>query len=332
MRAQQMLNKVWEWLGEDRRLLEILLALFILQTLVVLLPQSPVAGPAYSRWLAEQRITLKDWANPLSTLGFLTLRTSAWMRMLLVLLALSVAAQAGDLVERWGTLSHFHRWLRMGVCIGGVLVIVGWGMQVLWGWKRADVIVWPGEPVTIADMGLTLPPRKSATALFTERYGLYLIPKGNSVGLIVRAVDQQGQILPLSPSARDEPQTELRIVLTDETPEAYFALPQVGFVFRVSRLRGNGMPVQAQVYRIADGELLAETAFQGDGILAANDVRLQLDRYALPRFEAVYNPGALLEAMGLLALLIAILGFYYLRRKTAVQPVEDVPDGIAATD
>ncbi len=332
MRAQQTLNKVWAWLGEDRRLLEILLALLILQTLVVLLPQSPVAGSAYSRWLAEQRTTLKEWANPLSTLGGLTLRTSVWMRIPLVFLALSVAARVGELFEHWATLSRLDRRLRTLACAGGVLVIVGWGMQRLWGWKQANVLVWPGEPVAITDAGLTLPPRKSAALLFTERYGLYLIPQGSTVGLNVQAVDSQGQVLLLSPSARDEPQAELRVVLSDETPDAYFALPQVGFVFRLSRFRGNGMPVQAQVYRIADGELLAETTFQGDGILAANDVRLQLSRQVLLRFEAVYNPGAPVEGLGMLMLGIAVFTHYLSHRRTSAPTPTEPPDASSSTD
>ena len=109
-------------------------------------------------------------------------------------------------------------------------------------------------------------------------------------------------------------------------------LPQVGYVFRISRLREAEAPIQVQVYRSADGELLVETALQDDGVLFAADVRLELQRDALPSFEAVYNPGAPVEAVGMLALLVAVLGRYYLCRKTATQPAEQTPDEIAATD
>lgn len=323
MRAQQILNRVWRWLGEDRRLIELLVALLIIQTLVVLLPQAPVSNitsPGYSRWLAEQRSNLEVWSTPLSTLGFLTLRTSIWMRGLLILLALVVATRAGDVVEQWRTFTRSRRWLQVLSCVGGMLIMIGWGAQTLWGWKQSDVIVWPGESIAIPDTGLMLPPQNGSVALFTEHYGLYFVPKGNSVGLVVQAVSEQGQVLPLSPSARDEPRDELRVALTNETPEAYFALSQVGFIFRISRLREDDALIQAQVYRSADGELLAETTLQGDGILFTNDVRLQLSRYALPRFEAVYNPGALVEGIGMLALSVAILGKYLFCRSVAEPP------------
>ncbi len=323
MRAQQLLNKVWRWLGADKRLTQILVALLIVQALVVLLPQAPISNvtsPGYSRWLAEQRAILKGWITPLSALGFLTLRTAVWMRGLLILLALVVATRLGDGIEQWRALAHSHRWLHVLSCVAGVLIMAGWGAQTLWGWKQSNVIVWPGEPITISDAGLTLPSQNGAVALFTAHYGLYFIPKGKSVGLVVQAVNEQGQVLPLSPSARDEPQAELRIALTDETPEAYFALPQIGFVFRTSLLRQGDTPILAQVYRSSDGELLAATTVQGDGALPADNVQLQITRYALPRFEAVYNPGAPVEGIGMLALSVAILGNYLVHRKTPEPP------------
>ncbi len=329
MRARQILDKAWRWLGEDRRLVEILVALLIVQALVVLLPQAPISNvtsPGYSRWLAEQRSVLKGWTTPLSALGFLTLRSSVWMRGLLVLLALIVTTRAGDAIEQWHAFSRPRRWLQVLSCVGGMLMMAGWGTQTLWGWKESNIIAWPGEPIAIPDRGLTLTPQHSSGALFTERYGLYLVPKENSVGLIVQAVNEREQVLPLSPSARDEPQDELRIALTDETPEAYFALPEIGFVYRLSRLREDGTPIQAQVYRSADGELRAETLLQGSGVLPADDVQLQITRFALPSFEAVHNPGAPVEGIGMLVLGIAILGQYLLYRKTVTQSAEEAPD------
>ena len=134
MRAQQLLNKVWQWLGEDKRLIQILVALLIVQALVVLLPQSPISNvtsPGYSRWLAEQRSILKGWIAPLSTLGFLTLRTSIWMRGLLVVLALLVATRLGDVIEQWNGLAYACRWLRVLSCVAGVLVLAGWGANTM---------------------------------------------------------------------------------------------------------------------------------------------------------------------------------------------------------
>jgi hypothetical protein len=86
-----------------------------------------------------------------------------------------------------------------------------------------------------------------------------------------------------------------------------------------------------QVYRSADGELLVETTLQdeelpGNYVLFAGDVRLDLQRYALPRFEAVFNPGAPFEVVGMLALFIAIFGHYRLSHAISAQPVEEESD------
>jgi hypothetical protein len=344
--VRRILNQVWRWLSADRRLAEALIALLIIQAIVLFLPQAPVSistSPVYARWLAGLRPTFKTWTTPLATAGLLTVRTSLWMRVLLAWLALIVAARADDLLEHWREWPRSRRWLQVLACVAGVLIIVGWGMQTLWGWKQSDVIVWPATPIAIPERDLTLPARDDVSKsrfvpLRTGRYGLYFVPKGSSVGLVVQAFDAQGQILPLSPSARDEPQDELRLALTVETPEAYFALPQVGYVFRFSWLYGTDGPIQAQVYRSADGELLVETTLQdeellGNYVLFASDVRLELQRYALPRFEAVYNPGALFEGIGMLALLVSVFGHYFLRRTVSAQSVrEELDDEDSATD
>ncbi len=328
MRARQILNQVWQWLGADRRLVEALIVLLIIQAIVLFLPQAPVSiptSPVYARWLAGLRPTLKTWTTPLATVGLLTLRTSLWMRILLAWLALIVAVRCADLFEHWKESTRSRRWLQALACVAGVLIIAGWGTQTVWGWKQSDVIVWPAAPITIPERGLTLPARTDVSSsafipLLSGRYGLYFVPKGSSVGLVVRVLDEQGQVLPLSPSARDEPQDALRLALTIEAPEAYFALSQVGYVFRISRLRETAAPIQVQVYRSADGKLLVETTLLDDGVLVADDVRLEVQRDALPRFEAVYNPGAPVEAVGMLALFVAVLGIYHLRRKPAVLP------------
>ena len=345
MRVQRILNQMWRWLSADRRLAEALIALLIIQAIVLFFPQAPVSistSPVYARWLAGLRPTFKTWTTPLATVGLFTLRTSLWMRVLLAWLALIVAARFDDLLEHWKEWLRSRRWLQVLVCVAGVLILAGWGMQTLWGWKQSDVIAWPETPIAIPERGMTLPARDDVShgwliPLPAGQYGLYFVPKGSSVGLVVQASDTQGQVLPLSPTARDDPQDELRLALTVETPEAYFALPQVGYVFRLSRSQETDGPIQAQVYRSADGELLVETTLQvgellGNYVLLADDVRLELKRYALPRFEAVYNPGALFEGIGMLALLVAVSGHYLLHRTLTEKPTEELDDEESSMD
>lgn len=318
MRAWQVLNKIWQWLNRDRRVGELLIALAVTYLIVMLLPQAPVTateGGAYAQWLAERRPALGDWTPTLSTLGLLTFRTSLWMRALLALLALVVTARAVALVERWSAWPARRRWLTAIGCVGGLLVLLGWGAQVLLGWMEPEVITWPGSPVTLAHLQRPVAPPKTSLPLLSERYGLYLIPQGHSVGLEIQAEDMQGQPLPLARTGRSSPQATLRIALTQASPDAYFALEQAGYIFRVSRRRDAGqggaapaVDVRVQVYRSATGDLLVEASVEDDDMLLVNDVRVQFEPTTLPRFEAVYNPGAPLEVLGLLLLAVSVVG------------------------
>jgi hypothetical protein len=322
MKVQQGLDKVWRWFGEDRRLLEILIALLVIQGMGLIIPQAPVPrtdGPGYSRWIAELRPTLNVWTTPLSTLGLLTLRTSLWTRGILVILVLIVVVRSGSLVETVQAFASLRKWLYGLLCLSSLLIITGWGLQTARGWKQSEVIAWPDMEIIISERGLTLPPQNGNVRLWTGYYGLYFVPRGTSIGLEVQAFDGQGEVLALLSSARSDPQEKLYIALTTETPEAYFALPDVGLVFRVSRIQGSDTHIQAQVYRSASGELLAETVLQGDGSLFANDIRLKLERYVLPHFEAVYNPGAVFEGLGMLMLIATIVGQGHISRKMAPQ-------------
>jgi hypothetical protein len=308
MRGRQFVDRVWQWLNEERRLFEILVALLIIELIVYLLPQAPVSpsdGPALFRWLAELRPSLGPWVKPLSTLRLLSIHSSFWMRGLLTLLGLAIAVRVGTLREMWSSLPPQRRWLHGSICAAGLLVIAGWGTQMLWGWKESEVIAWPQQEISISARGISLPPQTGRFHLWSGKYGLYLIPKGESIGLEIQAVDEQGQTLPLEVSTRSEPQGKLLIAFTAQTSDAYFALSKAGYIFRVSQQEGATVPqIRVQAYRFASGELLTETVLDDDGALFVDGLHLQIDIATLPRFEAVYNPGALPEALGVLLLAV----------------------------
>ena len=312
MKVQQGLDKIWQWFSEDRRLLDILIAFLLIQVLVVFIPQAPFprdTGPSYSRWIAELRPALGKLVTPLSAVGLLTLRASLWTRGLLAILVLAVVVRSASLREIWHELASVRKRFHVALCAASLLIVAGWSAQIVWGWKQPEVIAWPDAPVSVPERGMFLPPQKRHLPLWSGQYGLYLIPKGSSVGLEVQAFDEEGNVLPLLPSARGDPfQVQLRLDLTREAPEAYFALPDEELVFRVSSIHNNGTHVQAQVYRSASGDLLAEKTLQDNGSLFADNIRLNLDYYVLPRFEAVYNPGAIFEGLGILILIAVVVG------------------------
>ena len=300
---QYVLGRIWAWLSEDRRFLEIFTALVILQLLILLLPQAPVS-PAnnliYTRWLGEQRLTLGRWTDLLATLQLLSLRTSLWMRGTLALLALVVTAHLDASVKAWPDVAPRVRARRFLPVAGGILLLFGWGMHTLWGWTEPNLTAWPESPLEIPHQEITLSPPHNF-ALWHGVYGLYLIPEGHGLGVEVEASAEDGTPLPLLPSRREDPQQQLSLVLTTAAPDAYFALPEAEYVFRLSYLV-DATALQVQAYRSASGELLTEAILGDDGTLSIdkrNEVQLSFRTFDIPQFDAVYNPGAPFEALGL---------------------------------
>lgn len=301
---QYALGRIWAWLSEDRRFLEIFTALAILQLLILLLPQAPVS-PAddliYTRWLAEQRLSLGRWTDLLATLQLLSLRSSLWMRGALALLALVSAAHGDALGKAWAEMASRVRVRRFLPLASGVLFLLGWGMHTLWGWTEPNLTAWSASPLEIPQREITLSPPHNAFALWHGVYGLYLIPEGRGMGVEV-AAEAEGAPLELLPSHREDPQQQLSLVLTTAAPDAYFALPEAEYVFRLSYLV-ESPALQVQAYRSASGELLTEAILGDNGTLSIDDkedeVQLRFRIFDIPQFDAVYNPGAPFEVVGL---------------------------------
>lgn len=124
------------------------------------------------------------------------------------------------------------------------------------------------------------------------------------MGLTMRAFDAEGNSLSLLSSVKDDPKAVVRSVLTDQSPEAFFAVPDAGMIFRISQWQDQ---VQVQAYRSASGELLAEVPLPSDTPLTIEDVTLDIEPQPLSRYRAVYNPGALFEGLGALGVVSALL-------------------------
>ena len=300
------------------------MALAILQLLILLLPQAPVS-PAndliYTRWLAEQRLTLGRWTDLLATLQLLSLRSSLWMRGALALLALVSAAHGDALVKAWPEIASRVRVRRFLPLASGVLFLLGWGMHTFWGWTEPNLTAWPVSPLEIPQREITLSPPHNAFALWHGVYGLYLIPEGRGMGVEVEANEEEGAPLELLPSRREEPQQQLSLVLTTVAPDAYFALPKTEYVFRLSYLL-DSTALQIQAYRSASGELLTEAILGDDGTLSIDkedEVQLRFRIFDIPQFDAVYNPGAPFEALGL-----GLLGIGSLLQQLQPSPATEI--------
>lgn len=326
MRGRQIVERVWEWLGAEQRLGELIIAFLLLHILLLLLPQSPVspaAEPAFARWLAELRPTLGAWSAPLAAVGLLSLRTSLWMRGALGLLGLVTLVRLADLGERWAGWGRGWRWRQAGLIAGSLLFIGGWGAAVLGGWVEPNLVAWPQSPLAIAERGIVLD--EPRFPLLTRQYGLYLLPQGQAPGLEVRAFAANGENpavpLGLSRAVRSSPEEMLRLAFTAQTPEAYFTLPDAGLIFRISQSPDADDPrLQLQAYRSASGDLVAEVQFDADRTLAIDDVQVQIQYTMLPRLTAIYNPGALFQILGSGLFIGASLG-----RERKKEAEEEIP-------
>ncbi len=306
MRGRQIAERVWEWLGAEKRLRELIGAFLLLYLLLLVIPQSPVpaaAEPSFTRWLAELRPTLGAWLAPLAALSLFTIRTSLWMRGALMVLGIVTLVRWANLREQWSSWAKGQRWRQSSIIAGGLLFIGGWSAYMLWGWAEPDLIAWPHSPLVISERGIVVF-TEPGIPLLTWRYGLYLTPQGHAPGLEVRAFDTQAQGTPtvpltLSLTVRSTPEDVLLLTFPPQSPEAYFTIPSTDLIFRISQSTNTNDPrLQLQAYRSASGAPVTEEQFNADKDLIIDTVRVQIHYAMLPRLTAIYNPGALFQILG----------------------------------
>ena len=301
------MGRVWTWIADRRRWAEATLVYTALQLLTFMLPQAPTlpkSSPAFTRWLAGIRSVFGDRTGMWADLGLFTLRSSLLLRLTLGVIGLLAAVQIGYLWEHRQTRSVGERRRTVILSLSGIVLLAGWFAHIRWGWVESGVITWDDQPIVIRDRQLNAIQSRGRVPFWTQHYGLYLVPEGERTGLTIRALDAAGDPLSLLSSVRDDPKVTLRSVLTDQSPEAFFAVPDAGMIFRISQWQNQ---VQVQAYRSASGELLAETPLPSDTSLSIEDVTLDIETQSLSRYRAVYNPGAVFEGLGVLGIVVILL-------------------------
>lgn len=328
MRVRRVIDNIWNWLGQDRRAVELFSALLLVQLTTLLLPQSPVPATqsaGFTQWVAQLRPTLGKWVGPLTFFGFLTLRSSIIMRMILAFLGLLVVVRIDYLSASWHTLRPMLRFAALLFCLGGVLIIGGWAIQMIWGWAEPDIVIWPNTPFSVETHNVTLSAKPQHPFLLTEKYGLYLIRTGWGVGLDIKATDSQGNPLPMLRSSKDNLREQLQVILTGSPPEAFFSTPKTELIYRLHQLEnGADAPLMAQVYRSASGELLAETPLTDGENLVVEGTSVSITRTKLSRYRLLYNPGAPIEGIGILAIAVSISLQWRETKNDKKQP--DIPE------
>jgi hypothetical protein len=313
------MERVWTTLAGKRLVLLVLSILILIRIAALLLPQIPVStaeAAAFNRWLAELRPRLGQATRPLASLGLLTIRSSLIIRIALSALALVAAANLDRLRQLWqardeGQVSDEaqapnegqarERGARTLIAIGALLLIGGWVGQMLWGWQDPEVVAWPDQMIMLPQRNLTIAQPSGPIGMVREKFGLYVLSRGERVGLEVQVTDADGATTHLLlPSVQEDPQPSLRLAFTTRDPEAFFAVPDADIIMRLNQIMQT---IQIQAYRSASGDLLAETtlAWTDTGAqLEVDDIRATFSLTRLPRYELIYNPGAIADILGFL--------------------------------
>jgi len=327
MRIKHGINRLWTGLGHQIPATLAVVFLLSIQIAAFALPQIPVPpseSTAFSRWLAELQPSLGNQTRLLASLGLLTLRGSWLMRLGLALLTLVVAANFDALRESWEKPLRSRPQIgRLLICIGGILIIGGWGGQMLWGWRDPEVIAWPESDIVLRERDVAIAQPRGPLSIWTGQVGLYTLTRGQRIGLEMQVTGAGKTQLGLLPSVNEAPQDSLRIAFTTGDPEAFFAVPEAGLIFRLNQLPDA---IQIQAYRSASGDLLVEHQLQADDSVSTLDidgVTATIVQTLLPRYEVVYNPGAVLEAVGL-GLFAG--GSFLIGQPSASGQSEDEPD------
>lgn len=294
MRSRQIVERIWRWLNGLPVLVLPLLLLAAVSLLGVWLPQAPVLPgdtAAFSRWLASIHPRLDPYTDKLAAWGLLTLRTTLWTRLPLALLALVFAVRGTRLYECWTAWPVLLRVREGLILLGLVGLLLGWGVQLRWGWAEAGVLAWPGEPLQLEHGRRTLPPLDDASRVRLHE-GLFLLPEALAWGLEVEARNAQGELLPVQLAARSAAQPQARFVLSEQLPDGYFGIPEADLVFRIALQQPPPEArIQVQIYRSSTGTLLTETLLQGSGMIFADPFRFQLQGIPVSLLRVVYNPG-----------------------------------------
>jgi hypothetical protein len=231
---------------------------------------------------------------------------------------------------------------RIVVYTGALLVVAGFLISNIAGWRASDLTLGVGQMVPVGH-GLLYNLRLDAldqanvghisfvqeTDVVGEGNlspehplqfnGLEVLVRGSGPAIRATATLTDGQSLRLQASATSSPVTELVLLLTRDEPDRYLAAPEAGLVVRLSRLAG-AMSVRAQVYRSLTGAVVFDGDIPADGqVRAAEGVIFALKAEPYAVLDIMRDPGQPVTLTGaiVLALGLAIASLWPVRRLAA---------------
>jgi len=306
----------WRLATGDGSLATILFGLTFYLLILALVPQAPSDPLAADRWLIQAQARFGIATESLYRLGLFYLVDSPLSRPLLAAAAFLLLVRT---VERAERLRHGHgsgqrRWSTLLAILshaGPLLLLVGMLVGHLWGWRAEGLIGHVGERLNVAGHGEVLL-GSTSSGLWSARPGPIVYTTGNGPQITVRAYDEEGTQLGLQRNLRETPVPEVTITLAPDSPDAYFAVPDVGLVGRVCLAPQADFSTDAllrlQVFRTPTGELIRQIELEAEGLeLTVEGTRLEIDRSTYLILSIVYDPGRWLKGAGVIIGAIGLL-------------------------
>lgn len=194
--------------------------------------------------------------------------------------------------------------------VAPLLLLVGLLIGDVWGWRVDGLVGEAGQVVPLRGHGeVTLLATPAGYRADRSDVRLYVTGAGLELGL--SALDAEGNPLGLQRGPNEPLEPHLRFRLTEEEPDAYFAIPEAGVIVRISP-QGQAVadPLRVQVFRSPSGQLVWEEELKaGAAEVSFEGVRVQLERGRYPLLAAVHDPGYGLKAAALALAGLALVGW-----------------------
>jgi len=251
-------------------------------------------GRGSGQWLPVKGRSMDEAARWLARRGYRTRRTVKGHVL---------QADRWPWAELAGFLAH----------VGPLLLLAGLLVGEIWGWRVDGVVGSSDERISVPGHG-EIALMETAVGPQANQPGVRVYIEGLGPELTLSATDTEGRPLGLQ-RAPDEPVLpSLRFRLTEEEPDAYFAIPEAGLIVRIvpdpeTALEPEG-PLRVQVFRSLSGQLVWEENLGGQAAdLAFEGVRVRLQRGSYPMLAIAYDPGHWLKAIALVITGLAMLGW-----------------------
>ncbi|MCJ7737125.1 MAG: hypothetical protein MUQ10_07400 [Anaerolineae bacterium] len=350
---------IWQVVVSREMLVALIAVITVGLALSAWLPQlSSTDSVAYAQKLSEARGRFGEATVTMQRLGLLNLGRSFVFRALLALLGACLLLRATENVHElialrgrdpadqsedgssaapeltegyrtslWSSRSLFS----LAMHSGSLIILLGFLLTYLWGWRVDGVTLLPGAPASLGD-GRAWAALESDGQTISHSPGVRSVITESGPGFTVSAVDDSGNTLEITETSTSAPQTSLTLAVDEDR---YFAVPAARLVIRLAPQTNSDPELRqsalVQVYRSPPGMLIQERTVDGDVDVIVDDVVLHLVCTPYVHVDACAAPGIWAVGFGIVLLVAGTAGTVILSR-TYNQATDQIESAEAAAD